>query len=253
MPLDLLRVLLSIVMLAYASIMDLRTREVTNWVWVVFAPLGILINIYEGLFVKVLNPFMIFLPVLVGTGLSLAFFYIGLYGGADAKAFITLFILNPSPSDLIIPFFGIVSTIYPLTLITNSAIIAVLFAFSLLFRNLFWRIKTQRSFFNGLEGEPSWKKLLVLMSCVKVETRIVRGPPYQYPTEIVEDTGRRIQLMPDVYDDEAALRTLRILKKDLELGEIWISPTLPFLLFISFGFLCSLILGDIALWVFNLI
>ena len=249
MPLSLLRVLLSTVMLLYASLMDLRTREVSDWTWIIFAPIGLLLGLYEVLYLKVVDPVIgLFLPVLVSTGLSLTFNQLGLYGGADAKAFITLALLTPYPPEVVTPYLGIVSAIYPLTLFTDSAIISVIFAFSLLIRNLVWRLKRRRSLFEGLEEEALWKKALALLGCVKVEAGMVRGPPYQYPTEVVEGSRRRLQLLPDVYDDEAAEAAFRVLTKDLGLREFWVSPTLPFLLFISLGFLCSLLLGDIALW-----
>ena len=249
MPLDLLRVLLSTAMLLYASLMDLRTREVSNWTWVAFAPVGLLLDLYEGLYLRAIDPVMGFLlPVLVSTGLALAFFYLGLYGGADAKAFITLSLLTPHPPEVVAPYLGVVSPLYPLTVFTNSALLAVLFALSLLARNLLWRLRGRRLLFEGLEGEPLWKKALALLSCVKVEAGRLRGPPYQYPAEVVEDSRRRLRLMPDAYDDEAASAAFRVLTEDLGLGEVWVSPTLPFLLFISLGFLCSLLLGDLALW-----
>ena len=254
MPLDQLRVLLSTAMLLYASLMDLRTREVSNWTWVVFAPMGLLFNLYEGLYLGVVNPLMgILLPVIISTSLSLTFFYLGLYGGADAKAFIILSFLIPYPPKVVALGLGVISPLYPLTIFTNSALIAVLFALSLLVRNLYWVLRRPRNLFMGLEGEVLWKKGLAFLSCMKVEVKSLRGPPYQYPAEVVEDSRRRLQLLPDAYDDEAAKATFRILTEDMGLGEVWVSPTLPFLLFISVGFFCSLLLGDIALWALEMV
>ena len=252
MPLDLLRILLCAVMLIYSSLMDLKTREVSNWTWVVFAPLGLLLDLYEGLYLRAIDPVKVLaIPVLISTGLSLAFYYGRLYGGADAKAFITLSLLMPHPPEVIKPYLMVVSPFYPLTVFTDSALIAVLFALLLLTKNLLWGSRSQSILFEGMGEEPLWKKSLALLSCLKVEAKKLRGPPYQYPAEVVRDSKRRLQLLPNTTADEEAEETFRILVDDLGLRELWVSPTLPFLIFISLGFLCSLLLGDLALWALN--
>jgi len=247
--LSLTRVSLSSVMLVYSSFKDLRTREVSNWTWIAFAPLGLVLNIYEVIYVKAVDPvFSLLIPILISSGMSVAFFYAGLYGGADAKAFITLSLLVPHPLEAVAPYLGIVSLFFPLTVLTDSVLIAGLSALSLLTRNLLWSLRVQRRLFEGLEEEPLWKKTLALLSCMKVEAERLRGPPYQYPAEVVVGSRRRLRLLPDTSSDEEALASLETLTRDLGLTEVWITPTLPFLLFISLGFFCSLILGDVVLW-----
>ena len=54
--------------------------------------------------------------------------------------------------------------------------------------------------------------------------------------------------MPDIVDDEAAINVFDELKK-LNIKRTWISYTLPFLLFISIGYVLSLFIGDIALFI----
>ena len=254
MTLDLLRIVLCAAMLLYSSLMDLRTREVSNWTWVVFAPLGLVLDLYEGFYLGAVNPiWALALPILVSTALSLFFFYGSLYGGADAKAFITLSFLIPHPPEVFTPYLGVILSLYPLAVFTDAAIIAVLFALSLLVRNLLWRLRNRRPLFNGLEEEPFWRKALTLLSCVKVEAGRLKGPPYQYPVEVVRESKRMLRLLPDTTNDEKAEEAIRVLIEDLGLSEVWVAPTLPFLLFISLGFLCSLLLGDLAFWMLNMI
>ena len=252
--LDLVRIVLCFTMLIYSSFKDLKTREVSNWTWAAFAPLGLVLDLYEGIYLRAIDPISnLVLSVLISSGLSIFFFYSGLYGGADAKAFITLSLLIPHPLEAIAPYFGVVSPLFPLTIFTNSAIISVFFALSLLIRNLLWGFQRQHTIFEGLEREPFWKKLLTLLSCTKVEAKNLRGPPYQYPAEVVIDTKRKLRLRPDINSDEVAWASFRVLTEDLGLTEVWVSPTLPFVLFISLGFFCSLLFGDIALWFLNMI
>jgi len=252
--LDLVRIVLCFTMLLYSSFKDLKTREVSNWTWVAFAPIGLVLDFYEGIYLRAIDPILdLALSVLISSGLSILFFYSGLYGGADAKAFITLSLLIPHPLEAFVPYFGVVSPLFPLTIFTNSALISVFFALSLLTRNLLWGFGRWHTIFEGLEKEPLWKKALTLLSCMKVEAKSLRGPPYQYPAEVVVDSKRKLQLRPDINSDEAARASFRVLMEDLGLTEVWVSPTLPFLLFISLGFFCSLLFGDIALWVLNMI
>lgn len=248
--LDVTRILLCSVMLLYSSVMDLRVREVSNRTWIVFAPIGIVLDIYETLYVRATDPIIyVILPVSMSAALAIAFFYLGLYGGADAKAFITIAILIPYQPRLITPYLNVFSPVYPLTVFTDAAIAAGFFALILLMRNLIWSLTKKHLIFEGLEKEPAWKKALVLLSCIKVEAEKIKGPPYEYPAEVVVDSQRKLRLMPDTNDDTAATNTLKQLTEQMRIKEVWVSPTLPFLLFISIGFFVSLLLGDIVIWI----
>ena len=248
--LDTLRIFLCTLILVYSSYVDLKTREVTNWIWVIFAPIGAVLNVYEQLYIGYANPvFGILIPILLSAGLGVAFFYAGLYGGADAKAFIVLAIIAPYHPVLMRPILGVTSPFFPLTLFANSAISAGLFALALLVRNLVWRTGHKGPIFEGLETEPAWKKAFALLSCIKVDSSRLRGPPFQYPAEQPTNSQRRIVLLPDTNDDEAASETLRKLTQDLGLKEVWVSPTLPFIVFISLCFLISILFGDTIFWI----
>ena len=53
--------------------------------------------------------------------------------------------------------------------------------------------------------------------------------------------------MPDLENDEAALDIFNRLRL-AGVEEVWVSHTLPFLIFIAFGYLSALLVGDVALW-----
>ncbi|MCW3991076.1 MAG: prepilin peptidase, partial [Candidatus Bathyarchaeota archaeon] len=129
------RVVLSVAMLGYASWSDLRTREVSDLTWVVFGALGLIIDIYEVATgdMKLLT---LAVPVLLSTTLSFALAYLGLFGGADFKAFVALAILQPYPPRLIRPALGVVSVVYPLTIFSNSALAGASFGLVILVRNI---------------------------------------------------------------------------------------------------------------------
>lgn len=242
------RVLLSVAMLGYASLSDLRTREVPDLTWLVFGALGLVLNLYE-VSTGVMSLLTLALPILFSTALSFALGYLGLFGGADFKAFVALAILQPFQPRLVRPALGVVSVVYPLTVFSNSALAGASFALVLLVRNLS-AARSGSPLFEGHESEPHWRKFIILISGVKVRLDSVRGPPFQYPLEAPLEEGeaeRRLVLMPDIEDDDAALEVFGRLRR-AGVAEVWVSHTLPFLVFIAFGYLSALLLGDVVLW-----
>jgi len=247
--LEAFRVLLSLSMLGYASWSDLRTREVSDLTWIVFGGLGLILDLYE-LATGGLSLMALAVPVMFSTVLSFSLGYLGLFGGADFKAFVALTLLQPYAPLLVRPALDIASVVYPLTVFSNSALAGASFALVLLVRNLL-AAPGGSPLFEGHESEPLWMKFIVLISGVKVKLDSVRGPPFQYPLEVSpleEGAERRLVLMPDLEDDEAALEVFQRLRR-AGVEEVWVSHTLPFLVFIAFGYISSLLVGDVVLWV----
>ena len=243
--LDAVRILLSLVMLGYASWVDIKTREIYDLVWLVFGGLGLILALYE-IYAGSLSLAGFVMTVLFSAVMSMALGYLGLFGGADVGAFIALSILHPIPPRGLEPLLGVVSVIYPLTLFSNSALSGASFALVLLGRNLLMKV-SGNSLFDDLGSDSLLKKFIVMVSGAKIKIDSVRGPPFQYPLEIVDESSeRRLILMPDIQDDEAALEVFRRLR-ETGVGEVWVSNTLPFLVFISIGYVVTILLGDIAL------
>ncbi len=242
-----MRVLFSLTMLGYSSWVDLKTREIYDMVWLVFGGLGLIIALYE-VYSGSLTLVWFVVVVLISSAISIGLGYLGLFGGADVLAFIALTILHPTPPRGLEPFLGIVSPLFPLTLFSNSAISGASFSLVLLVRNLA-SILQGRNLFGGLEDASTWKKLVVMFTGVKMGVGSVRGPPFQYPLEVPgteEMPGRRLILMPDIQDDDSAVEVFKTLEAS-GVEEVWVSNTLPFLVYIAIGYLLALALGDIAL------
>jgi hypothetical protein len=234
-------------MLGYTSWVDLKTREIYDMVWLVFGGLGLLIALYE-VYAGTLALVWFVIVVLVSSAISIGLGYVGLFGGADVLAFITLAVLHPFPPRDLIPLLGIVSPLFPLTLFSNSALAGVSYSLVLLVRNLTSTLQG-RSLFSGLEDEPFWRKLVVLVTGLKMGVGSVRGPPFQYPLEMPATDGgdnRRLIIIPDIQDDDSAVEVFKTLK-DSGVKEVWVSNTLPFLVYIAIGYILALVLGDIAL------
>ena len=120
MPLELLNtlsILVTLVFFSLGSYYDLKAREVSDKVWLAYAPIGIALTIGH----LIVDPSALFLAaVSAGLTVLIAFglFYLGLFGGADAKAILCLgatMPLTPSTYQTLIgyvhPFFPLVVTI----------------------------------------------------------------------------------------------------------------------------------------------
>ena len=234
-------------MLGYTSWIDLKTREIYDLVWLVFGGLGLIIALYE-VYTGGLTLVWFVVVVLISSAISIGLGYLGLFGGADVLAFIALTVLHPTPPRGLEPFLGIVSPLFPLTLFSNSALSGASFSLVLLVRNIGSTLQG-RNLFSGLEDESTWRKLVVMFTGIKMEVGSVRGPPFQYPLEVPgteEMQGRRLILMPDIQDDDSAVEVFTTLEAS-GVEAVWVSNTLPFLVYIAIGYVLALVLGDIAL------
>ncbi len=249
------------VMLVYASVRDYQTREVSNLLWVAFCPLGLALNLYEALLLDPSYPSYLVVfaqSFIVSFSLSVALFYLGLYGGADAKAFIVLSLLMPAGPRFVEPYLG-KSLFFPISVFFCSVAAAALFSLVILFRNLRWRLLRKKPLFEGLEREPLWKKALVVVSCIKVDMKAFRGPPFQNLAErITESEGgpvRKLKVSFRVDEDEEVDEAW--VKAQVAEGrlpeEFWVAPTLPLLAFITLGFLFSVFVGDPLMWMMRTI
>ena len=87
-------IIVSIFFFALGSIFDIRTREVDDWVWLVYGPIGLALTIIR-LFLDPSTLFITLISIALTTIFSFGLFYFGLFGGADAKAVICLGLTLP--------------------------------------------------------------------------------------------------------------------------------------------------------------
>lgn len=144
---DLLR-LLAVPVLLYAAWSDVRTRRITNRLWPPLLLVGVVALVFEG-WVAFGDGGIVWREFALATGLSLGlliplaygFWYLGGFGGADAKAIMVLAVVFPT-----IPSYEIVSTAMPaiepsagvfsLAILTNAVLIGLLYPIALAARNL---------------------------------------------------------------------------------------------------------------------
>jgi len=260
------RIIISLIFLVYASWSDFKTREVSNNVWVVFAPIAFVLTFAQFLFFPP-SPRLFLgtngdeLLAMINYGISIAIssifaitiFYVGAFGGADAKALICLALALPLPPDPIKPLSDFVSPIFPITIFSNSVIVAALSVFYALFRNLLWKQRTRQQLFEGYERESLGRKALALLCGYKVSVADLEKS-FLYPLEDVQTTQegemkRRLLLFPrDEAQEEIVERIVKAEKEGKIRNTVWATPGLPMLIFITIGLILAFTLGDI-IWI----
>lgn len=232
-----------------ASWYDLKFREIPDKLWMVSAPIGLLLTLIQAFIYDSRLLQTLAISVIVVSAISVTVFYLGLFGGADAKALVTLSLTMPTPPSLLNGM-GKALPLFTVTVFNNAILTSALLSIALLTYNLLWKALTKSDLFEGLESEPSHRKFIVLITGYKVKAEKLLEKKFIYPLEEVEigdreEIVRRITLSVRIEDDEDVNRRIDTLK-NLN-GYVWISPALPFLIFITIGFFTSLIVGDMIL------
>lgn len=240
--------------LLYASWSDIKSREVSNKVWALLGPIGLalsLIHIHLTKSYSMLDN--LGLSFLITTVMAIALFYLGFFGGADAKALICLSLSLPYyPNNAFTPFFVLIPFL-PVSVFINAVFSSVLVAFYALLRNMVW-VGSGKSLFEGLESEPLSKKFMSLITGYKVKASDLENKSYLYPTEKIEETQegeikRSFQVFVSAEADrEASVKKIMDFSKKGLVNEVWATPGLPFLVFITVGLVVTLLFGDLVFW-----
>lgn len=247
------RVLLSLSFLLYASWSDWKQREVSNKVWMLFAPLAFLTTTIQFVFYAQWLLFNYALSFAVTSLMSIALFYAGAFGGADAKALMCLALALPYPVHLI-PNVRLFLPVFPFTVFSNAVLLAALSAVYALGRNFLWQLRNDTRLFAGLEHESIWRKILALMTGYKVEPAALERNPHTYPLEDItaEKNGENKRVLLTFPKDETretiVARILSAKNEGKIQNGVWVTPGLPLLIFITLGLIIALFVGDL-IWI----
>jgi len=261
------RVVLSLVFLLYASWSDYKTREVSNRVWMFFAPLALMLSLAEMLLFNHAKLLGFGLSFVVTTVIALLLFYAGAFGGADSKALICISLALPfAPVDLFTPVLSggvspLAQNIFPFTILSNSVLVAAASAIVMLLLNAKWRLNTGRKIFEGtLASESYGKKILVLATGYKMPIVRLQEKWHIYPMEDIQEEDsknaptRKLVVMPR---DEGRQEIVERLSRAADTGKIdtyvLATPGLPMLIFITVGLLIALLFGDVVWLLIRLI
>jgi len=238
--------------LIYSSWSDLRTREVSDRVWLIFFPVALsLTSIRIALRQELIQ--ISILSVFLGLTISAILLYSGFFGGADIKALICITVATPTPLITVGPVICLLHPFFPVTLFCNSCLIALSPAAYITLRNMLRISEGNGRLFDGFEEEPAWRKMLAFISGYRTDFSELKEK-HLYPMEQVSgsdgETVRRFRFFLDVEaDQEEIVKGLeRHVKKGLIPREVWVSPGLPMLVFFTLGYVSTITLGDFTIW-----
>ncbi len=218
LDLGIIRIVIALGMLITASILDIRKREINDILWIGFGTVAfIMIFLSDDIWVtlKTIGVAMIIAPI------ALAAWRFGIFGGADAFCLITLGALAPLATLLS-------SEITPITTLTNAAIISVIPLFVNLGRNLIAMSKN-KDIFEGF-NESRLNKIVAIFIGYKA-----KNPKYGFPIEKIEGNQKRLVFSMHHAENAQFCSTTNT----------WITPGIPYIIYIAAGFAIQLIYGDI--------
>ena len=250
---------LSLAFFLYASWSDFKTREVSNRVWLLYAPIALLLSTTEFLLYEPGRLPFFGLSFGVTAIIAIALFYSGGFGGADSKALMSLALALPFfPTALFMPFLvagvsPLSQNLFPLTVFSNAVLFAAASGIYLLIYNIVWHRKAGKKTFEGaLATESIGKKIVTLITGYKVPVATLKKKWHIYPMEdITEEDGgvlskRKLVVVPR---DEGRDAIVARLSGAVDAGKIdanvWATPGLPMLIFVTLGLIVALLFGDI--------
>jgi len=241
---DIYRVVFALLILAYACYSDVRKRSVSNIVWLVMTGVSIAFAGYCAIVqgMSFLIP-LIFSAAITGA-VSYIFFRLGLFGAADAKALICIALLFPTQPGFTIfshnfPLFDTsVPVVFPFALIVllNAAVLALAVPVSLFFRNL-----------QSLGLKEFMRNAALCFVGYQVNIDGLRSDRFARLTHTYEEIDGVLTIRYSSGGIPLNSDTLQRLKAYHREGkvaaEVWVTPELPFILFIALGFIACCLVG----------
>jgi archaeal preflagellin peptidase FlaK len=235
-----LRIAVCACMLAIASILDLRNREIPDRVWAIFGGMGIVVLILElsdsssPSSQSGLTPFAI--QYSIGIALMSVIGYLtyktGLFGGADPKALVTI--------AVILPFFDSEFKLHGFTALTVLSNALVISMSGLLYNAVRNTIAVARGI-PIFEGIPENKIKKALAFAVGFYSN--SSGRFLFAMEERDDKGRRrFRFNPADYGEF-----------ETDSGKRWVTQALPFILYIGIGFIATLFVGDLLALLMGLV
>ena len=219
--------------LAYASYQDVKTREIEDKVWLVTGAIGAALTVYEIVVTPGYPVLLAGFSILLTTLLAFGIYYIGLYGGADAKALTAIAVTMPiAPGSL-----GFISPFMPFTILGNSLILSLILIPVCAISNLIWRI-SGKSLFNGVKA-TTVQKIAALFTGLKVNAETAKSVHFNLMEKIADGGEHYLKLFTRVTDDD----DVKVI--DYKRGYVWVTPAIPMIIFFLAGYLLSLAGYDI--------
>ncbi len=238
-PLTTFNLTLSVVMLSVASVMDLLKREVEDWVWLLLASITGPLTLFRALLhLETSYPVLAVISIAVSSSVAYLFYRLGLYGGADAKAIAALSLAYPvNLHD------RAVHPVAPIGVLLNALMLSLAVPVALFLFNAYRLLVRKEDILSDLAGVSFHLRLAALF----LGTRVPFPKRFWAPMVRVEEDGSvRISLSPSFnsYFVEE--------KRNNRRKELWATPGIPLVVFITAGLVLYLAVGDFLYLIFTL-
>ena len=220
-----IRILLALVMLSSATIIDIRKREISDLMWIIFGAVSVILIFFEPDLIKA--AFVVGFSLIVAP-LVLILWRFGLFGGADALGLIVLSALAPmiTLSN---------SAVSPFSILVNSALLSVSPMIIYFIRNSVLILRNE-DIFHDFEETKS-KKIFAMFLGYRS-----KNPKYSFSLERQVGNKKRLNIALH-HSDTAEYCTT---------PNTWVTPGLPFMIFILGGFIIQILFGDVILGLMGL-
>lgn len=219
-------------MLAFASYQDLKTREIDDRVWLIGGTVGAVLTACEAATAQGYPYLLAAFSVALTAVLAFGVYFLGLYGGADAKALLAIAVFFPfSPASQPSPFF-------PLTVLGNSLLLSVLLVPACLIINLAWAL-SGRPLFDGVSASKT-RKLVALLTGFRVRPSAAMKVHFNL-MEVTDGSGGevKLKLFSRVAEEDEEKRIGRGREY------VWVTPAIPMIVFFLAGYVLSLVGFDL--------
>lgn len=227
LDLTIIKFLIFLGFLSFASIQDVRSRYISDVIWIIAGIILVPILFFEITIGK-FDLFATVFSLIFAIGISYPLSRTGFLGEADVFALVLLAAYMPTLASKELLSLPIIAVIANAGILSLSEI-CINFS-----RNTSMLLKS-KNIFSGFEEEPRHRKILAVFLGHRSET--VKG--LSLPMETVENGKRRFNF--------SAFRSSSDFAKG---SDIWVTPALPFIVYITAGYVFLFFIGDL-LYIFK--
>jgi preflagellin peptidase FlaK len=233
-----LKLLLIGVALAIGSWQDIKTREIDDRLWLVAGIAGGLLTVAEiattPAYPLVLAGFSIVLTAVLAFGI----YFLGLYGGADAKALLVIALAMPVNT-----FAASSLPIFPLSVFGNSLVISLMIIPACLIANA---LRAGRgSLFAGVKAS-ALKKVAALFTGIKVSPETAKSVHFNLIEWPLPSGGSELKIFHKVEEVDETKRFVAGAKS------VWVTVAIPMIVFFLGGFILAALGVDILIGLITL-
>lgn len=211
--------------LALASFQDVRTREIEDKIWLVAGAIGAALTVFEAItvpgFQLVLALVSIGLTALVAFGI----YFLGLYGGADAKALLVIAVTVP-----LVPVVALTSSpFFPMTVLGNALLFSLILVPVCFLYNIIWKASKRKSLFSAVYAKPL-TRFGALFTGIKVKPKTAKLVHFNVLEVYAEGAPTTLRLFSKVSDEDE----VKVIDEGAEY--VWVTPAIPMIVFFLAGF-----------------